>query len=937
MATVYLATDRRYNRRVALKVLRPELTSVVGSERFAREIALVARLSHPHILPIFDSGTLPSSGDAPVPFYTMPYIPGQSLRQRLDTVGQLPIEEAMIICRRVAEALQHAHEQGIVHRDIKPENILLPETGALVADFGIARALDAASGPRLTETGLVLGTPAYMSPEQGTGTSRLDGRADIYALGCVLYEMLAGEPPFTGPTAQAVMARHAVDPVPSLRTVRPDITAGLSRVVRRALAKVPADRYQTAQAFADALAEPDSTSADEARTPTDWVKRKRRWLLAGACGIAGIAIFLTTRSRGGAEQVAAADPTVVAVAPFRVTAPDPALGYLREGLVDLLASKLGGTLAIRPVDSRTQLGAWREAGADLPQAKALAVAAGLGAGQLIEGELAGRGSRVILSAALRRVPDGREVTRLSVEGPSDSLTALIDRLAAQLLARAAGEPEERLPALAATSSGALRAYLDGWMLIRRNRWREALRSFQTALATDSAFALAALGATRAYNHADAVRDAPEIELAWRLRGRLTPGDAAHLAALVGPNYPEASTPPEMLEAAERLVRLSPNNADGWLWYGVRACITDAPAPALCREIARRSLELDSLNAHVSEAAADIYRMLGDTTDLRRAIRLHVRVDSVSPTSVFNQWVSAVSLGDSAAARRLALSDSMISTDGLGPLWRMIGTFYNEGVGFSDVEAALRRTRAVAPAESMQEVIDRVEYHLAVMRGRADGLPQPPRWPESFKTFSRVMDALFVGADTAGTGPLIARLEGRLGTPMDEDCCLEQFAAGESALEGGRLSVVRRAIADIRRFPGEARVFELILAAQLAARERSPAAVPRLRQLDSALVDWRDYMQFSLDYGNLIAARLHEERGDYEAALRAVRRPGNTGPWRPVITYHREEGRIAAQAGDTAGAIRAYRLYLSIRGDAGPRLQPEVRQVRAELAALTRSR
>src|SRR5829696_1761906 len=249
MATVYLAQDLRHTRRVALKVLHPALAQALGPERFLREIQIAARLQHAHILPLFDSGTADG-----LPYYAMPYVEGESLRARMTRERQLDLPEALRISREIAAALGHAHVQGIVHRDIKPENILLTREGSvLVADFGIGRAVDAAGGERLTETGLSLGTPAYMSPEQAAGDDQLDGRSDLYALGCVLYEMLAGQPPFTGRTAQAILARHAIDPVPSLRTLRPTVSRAMAQVITRALAKVPADRFPTARVFAEAL------------------------------------------------------------------------------------------------------------------------------------------------------------------------------------------------------------------------------------------------------------------------------------------------------------------------------------------------------------------------------------------------------------------------------------------------------------------------------------------------------------------------------------------------------------------------------------------------------------------------------------------------------------------------------------------------------------
>jgi DNA-binding SARP family transcriptional activator len=253
MAAVYLARDPKHDRMVALKVLRGELASSADAKRFLREISIIARLHHPHILQLFDSGILERPGEAPRPFYVMPYVRGASLRERLTHEPQLPLGLALRLAREIADALDYAHRQGIIHRDIKPGNILLESEHALVADFGIARALDVAAGEKLSQTGMTLGSPAYMSPEQAAGSDELDGRSDIYSLACVLYEMLAGEPPFTGRTTQAILARHASDPVPSLRTVCPSVPPALETTVMRALAKSPAQRFPTAADFAESL------------------------------------------------------------------------------------------------------------------------------------------------------------------------------------------------------------------------------------------------------------------------------------------------------------------------------------------------------------------------------------------------------------------------------------------------------------------------------------------------------------------------------------------------------------------------------------------------------------------------------------------------------------------------------------------------------------
>ncbi len=248
MATVYLAEDLRHERNVAVKVLRPELAAVLGAERFLREITVTANLHHPHILPLHDSGEVDS-----FLYYVMPFVEGESLREKLNREKQLAIGESLEIAKAVASALDYAHRHEVIHRDIKPENILLHDGQALVADFGIALGVSAAQGKRLTETGLSLGTPEYMSPEQVAGERELDARSDIYSLACVLYEMLAGYPPFTASTAQAVLARHVTDPVPPITTVRSSVPAATVAALNKALEKAPADRFDTAKAFAEGL------------------------------------------------------------------------------------------------------------------------------------------------------------------------------------------------------------------------------------------------------------------------------------------------------------------------------------------------------------------------------------------------------------------------------------------------------------------------------------------------------------------------------------------------------------------------------------------------------------------------------------------------------------------------------------------------------------
>ena len=262
MATVYLARDLRHERHVALKVLDPELTPAVNADRFSREIGTTAQLQHPNILPVFDSGS-----DGGCLWYTMPFIDGESLRARLNRERQLPVDDALRIAREVGEALDYAHAKGIVHRDVKPENILLSQGHAALADFGIARGAGAGvgAGP-LTQAGIAMGTPHYMSPEQATAERDVDGRSDLYALACVLFEMLAGEPPFTGSSAQSVVAKHVGATVPSVRTLRPDVSPRVDDAIRRALAKTPASRWPTTEQFVAALGEGGGSRGVSRRT-----------------------------------------------------------------------------------------------------------------------------------------------------------------------------------------------------------------------------------------------------------------------------------------------------------------------------------------------------------------------------------------------------------------------------------------------------------------------------------------------------------------------------------------------------------------------------------------------------------------------------------------------------------------------------------------------
>jgi len=358
MALVFRAWDLRHDRPVALKLLRPELAAGIGAERFLREIRVSARLQHPHILPLLDSGEVPGDGGAaPLLWYAMPLVEGESLRERLRRSGQQPLADALRWTAELADALANAHAHGVVHRDIKPENVLLSAEHALLADFGVARALETSASDRLTETGLALGTPAYMSPEQSLGDATLDGRSDLYSLGCVLYELLTGEPPYTGPTAQAIVAKRLTDPIPSARRLREVVPPAVDEILQRLLAKSPADRVASAAELAGALAalpapgttlhpaaSPDTAATDTARAARPRLRTVRAIGLAAVL-VAAVALAGVALARRRAQAGVRLDPAAVAVLPFRVTAPDRSLDYLGEGIVDLVAVKLDGSAA----------------------------------------------------------------------------------------------------------------------------------------------------------------------------------------------------------------------------------------------------------------------------------------------------------------------------------------------------------------------------------------------------------------------------------------------------------------------------------------------------------------------------------------------------------------------------------------------------------------
>ncbi len=481
MATVYLATDRKHNRQVAVKVLRPELAQSLGSERFLREIQITARLNHPHVLPLHDSGEVDG-----YLYYVMPYVQGESLRDRLRREKQLPVDDALTIAREVADAIGHAHSYGIVHRDLKPENILLSGGHAVVADFGIARAMAAAGGDALTETGLAIGTPTYMSPEQATGADDIDGRTDVYSLGCVLYEMLAGEAPYSGPSAAAIVAKKLSEPLPRVTVVRETVPPHVESAIERSLAKAPADRFATAQQFGDALAAQASGSGRSVAAPR---QRTRRLVVgAGAVALLATAAIIGTQLRPG-RGGAAPDPRLLAVAPFDVLGAD--IEMWGEGVAEIVAQQLDGAGPLRTIPTSAVRRTWH---GPADPAAAARLGTRLGAGLAVYGRLVAFSSdSVRVDATLLDVTSGAPISHVALSERSDRLVALADALAAHFMADLSRERSlgsVALQSLGSSSPQAIAAFLRGEAFYRRYLMDSAAIAYREAIAIDDGFALA---------------------------------------------------------------------------------------------------------------------------------------------------------------------------------------------------------------------------------------------------------------------------------------------------------------------------------------------------------------------------------------------------------------------------------------------------------------
>ncbi|MEO6055844.1 MAG: protein kinase [Gemmatimonadales bacterium] len=972
MGTVYLARDLRHDRPVALKVLHQELAHALGPERFVREIKVAARLQHPHILPVFDSGTAkPRGSDAESLWFTMPYVAGESLRQRLAREPQLPLRDAVRIALQVADALGYAHGQGIVHRDVKPENILLSGDHCVIADFGVARALDAAGGERLTETGIALGTPLYMSPEQASADRRLDGRSDLYSLGCVLYEMLAGDPPFTGRTAQAIIARRLSEPVPRLRTLR-DVPESVEEVVAKALARSPADRFVDTSQFAQALqaavgAQPalPTEPARAARHPAF----RRRVRLAAAGALVAVAVLLGLyRGLRRAPEVAL-DRNLLAIAPFDVL--DPSLQLWREGLGDILSRSLDAAGPLRTVSPTVALRRW-EGRADRASAEALGRRTG--AGLVVFGTVVPKGpDSVTLRAGVLDAVSGSGQREVEVSGESARIGELADSLGIrilQALGRSQAIGSVRQESMGSRSLPALKAFLQGEQFYRRGLWDSALTRYDQAIAADSTFAVA-LGRMRTvltWHPPTAGEYLPGEEYARRstlYNHGLSPRESLLIVADSFNFAAGAATDPKgyvgfqfrSLAALEEAVRRYPGDLEAWYLLGETRMHMPFPIgtpPATTLETFSRTIALDSGFAPAYEHMADLAIRLGRPELARRFAAAYVSLyPDPGTTSHFRLALLALDPTQSGAADTARLVD----TASVSAIWRaatdILGFFTDSG----ETQVRLLRTLGEPHRSAGGDagwVLDSLMWPQYV----AAALAYRGHLREAYQTDRRLVldpgaskwsliDDPFLDLALLGVVPdsiaerVFARaLEptapwGSWGTPRHLRGLPWWLAHGDSA---SLTRFAARAAEETRR-PNPPRVVlrsRLLGATSTAyaalARGDSAGALRYLEAIPDTLCLVGDCFHLKLTLARLLSARGDDRRAG--VLLERWRWGAGASPWFVLATL--ERGRVAERLGEREKAIESYRFVTEAWRRPDPELQPYVSEAREALGRLART-
>ena len=611
MATVYRAHDLQHRRQVAVKVLSSEFTELLGRERFQREIETTANLRHPHILPLYDSGE--AGGRL---FYVMPLVEGETLRARMDREQQLPLDDALTIAREVADALSYAHGRGVIHRDIKPENILLEGGHAIVADFGIALAAPGIERQALTRTGMAIGTPPYMSPEQALGEKSLDQRSDLYALACVLYEMLAGQPPFTGPTAEVIARQHLLVEAPRVTNLRPTVHPAVADAIARSLAKSPADRFGSVSQFSSAIAPAVITAEVPAKSAP---RAPRRALLAS--GVAALVTVAVAAYAWVQRDTKPADDASIAVLPFVEQGADASNAHLGDGIAETLISALSNLSGLRVI-ARTSAFSLRDKALDVRE-----IGRRLGVATVLEGSVQRSGEQLRVTAQLVKAADGVSLWSQVFDRPAADIFAVQDEVAravsaALVIRRQASSASGDVSGT--TNAAAYEAYLLGrhqWSLRTTAGMLRAEKAFRSAIEADSGYARAWSGLADTYSLlTPAEYGLPGfsydsiVTLAERAARR-----AIQLAPTLGDAHVSLAQVEEMrgrwdtaLQAYEKGVALSPGYATGRQWYSYHLATRNRTDDAIREmEIARR---LDPLSHVIVLSLASAYDADGRFAD-----------------------------------------------------------------------------------------------------------------------------------------------------------------------------------------------------------------------------------------------------------------------------------------------------------------------------------
>jgi serine/threonine-protein kinase len=949
MSRVFLAEEIRLARRVVVKVLPPELAAAISVDRFNREIQLLASLQHPHIVPLLAAG-----GSADVLYYTMPFVEGEPLRLRLARGGELPVRDAVRILADVADALAYAHERGIVHRDIKPDNVLLSGKHALVADFGVAKAVSQAKGGSqtgLTSVGVSLGTPAYMAPEQAAGDPNVDHRADIYAFGAMAYEMLTGRPPFTSLSPHQMLAAHIADTVEPITDRRPSLPPALAGLVMRCLEKNPSDRPQTAgevQQVLEAVATPSGSLAvtvGAGSTLRHVLRRPRNARVAGGVALAVVLAggWLALRSRGGT----ALDANRVAVAPFDVL--DPGLELWREGLVDVLSRSLDGAGPLRTVSPTLVVRRW-DGHADAASAQALGRATG--ARTVVYGQLLGAGpDSVRLTATVLDAASGTSLGDVELREASDRMDRLADSLTVRVL-RELGRTQAigvvRSASLGSQSLPALKAFLQGEQFLRRSEWDSALAYHQRALAQDSGFALAWSHAGMAAGWQHAAGDS--LSRTYKLRaGALNHGLAPRESLVVAS------------ESLAAVVYAGPARLGGrWWTYGRRLVATLDEAVRRYPNDPELWYMLGDARYHAGGLAAMSSRAALDAFD--RSIAL----DSAFTPSYVHAVPLGLELNGTEAGRRyarafLAAGAMGRYAQGTDLVLRLIDPATRAGaVRYLADSADMPLFQTVWA--SINRWTDSAETAVALMRART-GVEQAAGKPTNFSTFAlpvalaargHIRDA---SAHTTFPG-LLAQFALVGGIPADSALRLARAWAvrpGEAMLYAPPLLAAHHDTAGLmgltrmldalrqRPLPPDAPPIVRDFRGYLTAASHAFLALARgdsaeaLRLLD-ALPDTACFGACVID--DLVHVQLLAARGRLADAKTRLERPpvGFSPGLLPVeVLRALERGRVYERLGDRESAIAGYALVARAWRDADPELKAYVDEARAGLARLAGER